>query len=241
MGSDTNQQNGAGLFGAAIRDSVIVVLSILLAFWIDAWWEGRSIAARELELLVTLAGELDAAAVDIAEFQGHHELVAASATRLIALAEQEQGSAEEADSLLGVIINGRRYRPSDVSLGSVLGGDGLATLSDPVLRRRLGAWRQMTANLVSVSEVVSDQLNTDLNTYINMRVPYRTLDRAAGTVSGLDPSRFPTNILALFGDVEFENHVYNRSYLASIAASESTALLAATKDLAEEVRRHLAK
>ena len=39
-------------------EGTIIVVSILLAFWIDAWWEGRQAKATEEVVLQTLLDDL---------------------------------------------------------------------------------------------------------------------------------------------------------------------------------------
>ena len=229
--AEPDLHSGTRWVGSAIRDVVIVVFSILLAFAIDAWWDGRAAADREQALVETLMTELAAATDDLQQYRDHHAGVAEAGSELLGLRGEPPVSRERADSLLGVIITGRPYSPSGAVLGSLLGGEGGTNLSDPEAALRLARWRQGSANLAAQSEIVAYHLTSDLNAYVNRHIPYRTLDLAAGSVDGIQPSRFPTNVLGLLESVEFENVVYNRYYLAGRAVARTDAFLELTREL----------
>ncbi|MEO0425044.1 MAG: hypothetical protein AAF184_22100 [Pseudomonadota bacterium] len=217
--------------GTAIRDSVIVVLSILLAFAIDAWWDRRGAVDREQALLEAIVTELAAATDDLKQYRDHHARVATAGSQLIGLQGEAAVTPEQADRLLGIIVQGRPYAPSGAVLGSLLGAEGAASLSDPQTALLLARWRQSTSNLAALSDTVAYYLNKDLNAYVNRSIPYRTIDLAAGNVSGIQPSSFPTNVLAQLESVEFENNVYNRYYLATRVVERTDRVLEATGEL----------
>jgi hypothetical protein len=237
--ADPDLHSGPRWVRSAIRDVVIVVFSILLAFAIDAWWDGRAARDREQDLMEALVTELAAATDDIEQYRDHHARVADAGSELIGLRGEPRVSRERADSLLGVIILGRPYSPSGAVLGSLLGSDGAAGLSDPDAAVRLARWRQSASNLAAHSGIVAYHVTNDLNAYVNRYIPYRTLDLAAGSVDGIQPSSFPTNVLSLMEDVEFENVVYNRYYLASRAVEEAEEVLALTREVVASLRRGL--
>jgi hypothetical protein len=224
---------------SAIRDIVIVVFSILLAFAIDAWWDGRAAIDRERSLVETLVTELTAAREDIQQYRDHHAKVAAGASALIGLHGEARVSPARADSLLGLIITGRPYSPSEAVLGSLLGGDGAVRLSNPDAAAGLARWRQATFNLAASSDIVAYQVTNELNAYVNRELPYRTLDLAAGSAAGFEPSRFPTNVLDHLEAVEFENVVYNRHYLGTRAVERAGQVLQLTHELLALLRDEL--
>lgn len=54
-------------WGFLFAEAVLMVLSILLAFAIDAWWDGRQEEARRLELLQALRADFAATALGLDE------------------------------------------------------------------------------------------------------------------------------------------------------------------------------
>ena len=53
-GNTTNRER----LNFLLLEGVAIVVSILMAFWIDAWWEGRKDQHEEQELLVGLEIEI---------------------------------------------------------------------------------------------------------------------------------------------------------------------------------------
>ena len=51
-----------------LGEATVIVVSILLAFWIDAWWGGIGEARDERESLELVSRDLDAAIVQLTEF-----------------------------------------------------------------------------------------------------------------------------------------------------------------------------
>ncbi len=85
-------------------EAVAIVGSILLAFWIDAWWEDRQERAEERELLTALRAELEynIEQIDISlEFQ--RLLLEPTVTLLKVAADREQMSVEDLERHLGII------------------------------------------------------------------------------------------------------------------------------------------
>ena len=171
--------------------------------------------------------------MDVREFRDAHASAAEAADRLLGLRSGAPTTdAEVADSLLGAASLGRPYAPSDASLGSILGGDGLGAISDASLRVELTRWRQLSSNLAALSSVVHEQLNDKLVIYLDSRVPWRDLDRSSGAVTGLSPSGFPSRTLDFLDDVEFENALYNRYFIATQAVEASDSVYSRALDIA---------
>ena len=59
MGARVNRQS----VGFLLVEAVLIVVSILLAFWIDAWWDGRQQESRRIELLQALRADFSATSV----------------------------------------------------------------------------------------------------------------------------------------------------------------------------------
>ena len=217
----------------------LVLFSILLAFAVDAWWDGRAAAERERALVGALVTELAAATDDLQQYRDHHARVAEAASELIGLRGESPVSREQADSLLGLIIMGRPYSPNGAVLGSILGADGAASLSDPAAAVELARWRQSASNLAAQSDLVANQHTNELNAYVNRLIPYRELDLAAGSIDGIQPSGIPTNVLSLKEEVEFENVVYNRYFLALRVVERTEEVLGLTRDLLAALQAEL--
>jgi hypothetical protein len=121
-------------------EGVAVVFSILLAFWIDAWWENRQERADERIVLASLVGELRQFTE---QYEGAKHYVTAlresARTLLIASGNPDNSlSDEEIDSLLA---DATWYLPPNVlptpELDSLISSGDISLISNFYLRRRL--------------------------------------------------------------------------------------------------------
>ena len=89
-----------------LTEGAVIVLSILLAFWIDAWWQESEDRERELVVLQALLGELEGMRDDFDSQRDYNEGILAATTQLLeAGASGEQAiSQRQVDKLLGDIV-----------------------------------------------------------------------------------------------------------------------------------------
>ena len=66
-----------------LGEAAVIVASILLAFWIDAWWAERGQAADERESLELVSRDLNAAIVQLTEFADFTEQVGTDGVRAV--------------------------------------------------------------------------------------------------------------------------------------------------------------
>ena len=84
-----------------LAEGVAIVVSILLAFWIQAWWEGRQDRDDELVILSNLLEEFRQVRENIADIQDYQVAIRASAYRLAELSEHPaEADDEEIEQLL---------------------------------------------------------------------------------------------------------------------------------------------
>lgn len=86
-----------------LSEGAVIVVSILLAFWIDAWWDGRQSREDERAVLDALRTELGQIKLSVDDVLDFHVAILASTYRLAELSERpEPGvSDSEIDRLLG--------------------------------------------------------------------------------------------------------------------------------------------
>ena len=147
-----------------LAEGFAIVVSILLAFGIQAWWERRQeqeLRLATLEgLLVDFEGSRDYRASIIAANQGYldrQRLLIAS------LAGGSEGSQVLIpDSLLLSSLMYPTYNPPRASVEMALAGGRLTTLEDQTLRGLLAEWLQNLDDTVEdelrVAEVVEDRI-----------------------------------------------------------------------------------
>ncbi len=128
----------------AFRDVLLIVVSILIAFSLDAWWGGQAREAQEHESLTALHAELQASRTELDSVVIHNELLVARARAYLKL---DQGTVArlERDSLLfvyGGLFGGMTFDPSVGAIEAILAG-GLDLLTNVQLRAAVAAWPGM--------------------------------------------------------------------------------------------------
>lgn len=135
------QRNTRGL----LIEGVVIVLSILLAFAIDAWWDERQERVLESEILLGLQQEFAGNKTDLEERIGRHHEMLNSHLVLLEAAHQGYWQSE------GLSIDrafAHLASPPTTDLGSgvldaLISAGRLGVLSSRELRVRLAAWKSI--------------------------------------------------------------------------------------------------
>ena len=137
-------------------EGVVIVGSILIAFAIDAAWDGQQERAAEREVLIALEQDmLDTQAEVSRVVEAEAALTASLEALLDASADDLAGLSQEAalEILLG-LARTPTFGPYD---GSIRGGQ-LVALRDPELRRALGTWAGSVADVVDVNPLLMENI-----------------------------------------------------------------------------------
>ncbi len=180
MGSDGRKQehaggpvpSGGGSAGHKARfkwlaEAALIVVSILLAFGIEALWDERGQRADELRLLQDLQAELVENRAVLEGDRGTHELYAREAAALLAV-QNPSGPADSAQVyFLSRLFNTRvTFQPVGGALSRITQSGDLALISDSDLRAMLADWpRSVTEN--SEDEIrITNLLDTHLRPFV---------------------------------------------------------------------------
>ena len=134
-----------------IGETVAIVLSILLAFAIDAWWQDRAEYREETSALRALRDEFEANREVLERFIAFHSDLQSSARAVLQLAADPtaETAAEEVDRLIvDITWWGSPVSFESAALDAVILGAKLDLLDNEALRRMLADWR---SQLVSTS------------------------------------------------------------------------------------------
>ena len=128
----------------------MVVVSILLAFWIDAWWDGHLESEQERDQLVAMREEFSEGLVGLQEVLEAIQQHASGVEELISLLkEAESESVEIPGQLLGFAIGWRTSDVSTSTLDALIASGDLNLLKNKALRADLA---QLPAFLLNVTE-----------------------------------------------------------------------------------------
>ncbi len=82
-----------------LAEGTAIIVSILLAFWIQAWWESRGDANQEQALLAALSDDFAQAEELLSQAKSWHTMTAKAGEQLITISESESISDSERDSI----------------------------------------------------------------------------------------------------------------------------------------------
>jgi len=147
-------------------EAAAIVGSILLAFWIDAWWEERQDRAEEREVLLALRAELEynIEQIDLSlEFQ--RLLLEPTVTLLNVAADRSEISVEDLEQLLGTIYYVHTTELATGVFQSLAQGGQFSLIK----QRELSS--QIAALMTSYEEMLSIE-GFRVSTYANEFTPY---------------------------------------------------------------------
>ena len=192
-------------------EAFVIVASILLAFAVDATWDGQVERQDEAEALASLRAEfvetvsrLDATALE------NERLRSGFFGMLKAIREKgiPAGSLNVPDSVLTNIGGTPAFQPPRGALASLLGSQGLVLIRDDSLRSALASWPGQMDDLAAGQKQMVDVNEERIVPILHRHVSYISVDYRSGTIDGLEaPSRFDSDFESLLEDREFENWI----------------------------------
>jgi len=147
-----------------LAEGFAIVVSILLAFGIQAWWELRSDRRAELVLLEGLRADFVANNDRIAEQLTFHGRLVGSAERLLADIRSRPVGTQVAvpDSALAAVLASPTYDPLTSTLDAALASGDIELIENTRVRETLADWRRvaadMRANELAVRDVVHNSV-----------------------------------------------------------------------------------
>lgn len=131
-------------------EGAVVVVSILLAFWIDAWWDSHVESVRERNQLIAMREEFSASLVSLDEVVDSIKLHSDGVEELMLLLKSANGNKITIPGqLLGYAIGWRTSDVSTSTLDALIASGGLNLLKNETLRRSLA---NLPAELLDVTE-----------------------------------------------------------------------------------------
>lgn len=116
----------------------IVTVGILLAFALDAWWDGRASSRQEQFHLRALAADFRQNAERLKAMIELQDRVSTSCMDLLAIARgREAGSSDSIRRLMPQVFNSARYEPVMGAYEALVNSAGLTLIRDEALRGAL--------------------------------------------------------------------------------------------------------
>lgn len=156
------------LFARLALEGVTIVVGILLAFGIDAWWDDRRAAAAERALLGDVVEELGTIVRGLEAAGAFHDRHREAARDLIA------GGGEQTPEQLAVAVSRLLgFVTLDVSTGALdaaVSSDGLGRIASDSTRILLARWPGAYADLVENEELEVELIEHSLHPLLRTRI-----------------------------------------------------------------------
>jgi hypothetical protein len=130
----------------ALGEVVIVTIGILIAFSLDAWWDGRELASREQAHLRALGSDFRENVERLSEMIEFQDGVSQSCGDLLAVARGEAADSASIRALISEVFNSNRYEPVMGAYEALVSSAGLTLISDESLRASLAQFAAQVRN-----------------------------------------------------------------------------------------------
>ncbi len=199
-----------------MAEGFVIVLSILLAFGIEAWWSERGERDAEAEALQGLRDDFVESLERLASAKSEHIEIRDASVRLLAMTGPDADPTVSdlvMDTLVMALIGGPKVFPVTATYDALIASGRIELLESAALRRELARWSTAIADLREEEQEAFDQMDQRLLPFLWDYVPIVTLDlnvhpRYEGV--DLNQSRFPRRYRELLRLIRFENAVEER-------------------------------
>jgi hypothetical protein len=228
-----------------VAEAAAIVLSILLAFAIDAWWDDRRERRAELILFERLQADFREIDAMLRVAEEDHAFTQRACIRLL---EVEVGGTvpptPEFDAMVAkVFLASRTFNPGTGSVQAFLGSEAAQHIRNQRLADRLLKWSGLVEELQEEEASLQKGVSERWTPYLGSRVgfgPYlisfgEVMAGLPGHVAAPDP-RVPLTV-----DADFVNHVLDRFKWQQLALRDVAPVRSAVEEilalLEEEIGR----
>jgi len=219
-------------------EGLVIVVSILLAFAIDAWWEDRQEAEEARLQIERVVAELESNAVLLEDQIGYLDVTTDAAKRFLAKFGPNPDAVEK--SVVGDLFNGlfasgtialdRSASQNFLASGLMTKGEWLA------IRHDLSALMAQQDRSEKRS-VELRKLRPSIHEYVGHLMPALDTAMAHELMADYSPSRFPYDPSVMFSDMYLEGLISGFAIRMEINRSGNRRLLEEHLTLLDEIRK----
>lgn len=206
----------------ALRDLIVVVVSILAALWLESWWQDRQSRAEETLLLAGLRTEFVANRAQLVEkiavWAGIVE-AAEIAHRLMRKPLDEAAIAEAQTALVDISLMSF-FDPRQGQLSSLISSGKLGLVHSPGLRAKIADWPSLVADLDLERAIALHDITDGYFAYMTL---YGDINWNDGT--------FDTEYQEIFTSRELDNLIGGLRTNMQRSISEGNVILQATDEI----------
>lgn len=206
-----------------------IVVSILLAFAIDAWWEDRGERIDEQVIITELSAEFSTAEAQIIELVADHEEDLQNFERLLELLSGDNVATHETEifTLANELWTISPYEPRMPVYQNLLESYGLDSISDDSIRKSLRLYEEAAIQNREWDDSMKSLDTVYLVGTLSSRIPF--------IGSKLDSGAFDNAVrpspVELAADLDFRNTIALRAIGESVLIARRTRLLDAVRQV----------
>jgi len=227
-------------------ESVAIILSILLAFAIDAGWDEFKERNREKAFLVSLLSDYKEARSRIEESTDAHMNFIALGRQLLGFygGDSPNIEPEALETMLAAVFYdfNTLYLPSGSRDALFASGD-IEIISNEKLRSMLAAWPTIVADASEDDSLMIYEVMNNMAPYLNGKVRTRNIIRftSSKTAAEFIPPIGPVNYDVLWDDPMFDNLVTFRIMNETYAIMENHKLSKAADEIIQVIEKELGR
>jgi len=213
-----------------LAEGAVIVASILLAFVIDAGWQGSQDREETREMLAAVRTELVTSIESLEHAAARYSEYVDAASQLLTLTgpDADIERIEAAARPIGILMVPAGIRLQDAAMATLISSGRLARLDDAQLRQALSGWRETISGMAGTAQITREAWTGRAWPVILEHVPQLDLEHASGfaafselrerfTKLVPESSRFASDYAGLLGDMRFESAVVQVMTLALIS------------------------
>jgi len=224
-------------------ESTAIILSILLAFAIDASWDEFKERNREEAFLVSLLSDFEEARIRIDDSTARHNAFIVAANELLQFHEAGAASIDpdELAAKLGAVFFDWEtlYLPSG-SRDALFASDDIEIISNETLRAMLAAWPSQVADAAEDDSLIANDVMNNMAPYLHRKVRIRNIARmTSADARDQIPHSGPVDYDELWADPLFDNLVTFRILNETYALAENKRLSEAVDEIIRIIEEEL--
>ena len=216
-------------------EATAIIISILLAFAIDAWWQDRGDRETEQLLLKRLRSDFVEMRASLRFIEQEHIKASAACVALMSFPIGEPlPETPEVDAMIAnVLLSSRTFNPGSGAVAAFLGNEGAKLVHNQPLADLLLAWPGLVDELqeedVFMQKGVAERWLPFVATRVSLAPYMNTFDELMGDLP--ESVKNPEPRVQLIADTEFINHVLDRYKFQQIALRDIQPLLLAVDNI----------
>jgi hypothetical protein len=199
-------------------EGLLIIISILVAFGIDAWWSAKQLAKEEQTVIAQLQSEFESNSVLLESMKQSHQSAVAAAERLLKLTGPEPGESIDYGTVANDVytVSGHfTFDPRSEVLNGFLASGKLALISDSSLRVAVAGWPVLISDLKEDEKAAWDFTAGQLIPYLGEHISVRNMFARSKSNYAPGASEYNSGYEEILQDRKFENLVAEKHELTT--------------------------